>query len=224
MNEEAAIHYLIKFGQREHLEMLQNDGLIYMNTIGWFRKYEVNKQIGDRYDSYDEIQQVKWMKLTFPDGKTMELSVNGEKNRLTSAQNYISEQRDDFNLYCMYAITDQIKDEYFIDMKNAEFGDSFLLIKNVPVFINRIETELRKSKLKYRHDLVSYYDKNSFTGELGFFKKSEEFAHQNEYRIVVQTLKNEPFKLNIGSIKGFADIFDIAKLKTIKVKIIEKQK
>jgi len=217
----VSIHYLIKFGQREHLEMLQNQGQIYMNTLNWFRRYEENKQIGDRYDSYDEIQQVKWMKLSFPNGKSMEFSANGEKNRLTGAQNYISEQRDSFNLYCMYAITNQINDEYFIDEKNAEFGDSFLVIKNVPDFVNRIETELRNQKMKFRHDLVSYYNKNSFTGELGFFKKSMEFAHQNEYRFVAQTLREEPYILNIGSICDYTHIFSIEKLKTLKVKIVE---
>lgn len=54
------IKRLIKFGQKEHLEALLNDGVIYMNNIDCFRKYEESRPEhlrGDRYECFDYISQ-----------------------------------------------------------------------------------------------------------------------------------------------------------------------
>lgn len=55
---------LIKCGQKEHLEALLNDGVIYMNNIDYFREYEESQQEhlrGDKYECSDYIRDCRLM-------------------------------------------------------------------------------------------------------------------------------------------------------------------
>lgn len=55
-----SIDKLLKFGKKEHLESLLNEGIIYMNNINYFRKYEellTEHLRGDQYEDFDFISQ-----------------------------------------------------------------------------------------------------------------------------------------------------------------------
>jgi hypothetical protein len=53
-------------------------------------------------------------------------------------------------------------------------------------FLKRVHEALVNLGLRGTHGLVEYYDDANYSGKIGPFRKSNRFAYQKEYRIVVQ--------------------------------------
>lgn len=53
----SAISTMIKIGQREHIMRLQTLGEVFLNTWGFFRRYELNAVQGDKHEGLVEIFQ-----------------------------------------------------------------------------------------------------------------------------------------------------------------------
>jgi hypothetical protein len=70
-----------------------------------------------------------------------------------------------------------------------------------------IEKAVKKKKLKYFHGLVEYYDRHIYTGKVDVFNKPSEYAYQNEFRIYIRRRSDEPFKIQVGSLKDIAEIY-----------------
>ena len=83
------------------------------------------------------------------------------------------------------------------------------MIKDLPLFFNKIENELKKNNLKFNHGFVDYYNKEEVCREITLFEKPLEFEYQNEFRFYVENDKIEPIKIQIGSLKGYAEMFKI---------------
>ena len=52
---DVTVYAFVKFGQKEHLESLQNKGSMYMNTLGYFIKLE--SMSGDKDEAMDHFYQ-----------------------------------------------------------------------------------------------------------------------------------------------------------------------
>lgn len=108
---------------------------------------------------------------------------------------------------------DLIREENEIRYQIQSFGDSVLLIMNPNIFLSRIHKELdRLGFQNHRSDKITYYE-NNYSGDITPFMKNEKFKHQSEFRIFVPNEKQEPIRLNIGS------LHDIASLNTGVVKL-----
>jgi len=62
--------------------------------------------------------------------------------------------------------------------------------------------------------LVKYYNEQ-YRGEITPFMKRKLYSPQNEYRIYVRNIKDEPIKFKIGSIKNIAIIARNGRLKRV---------
>lgn len=94
------------------------------------------------------------------------------------------------------------------------------MIKNLPYFFKKIKKELKKNNYKFNYDFVDYYDKDVINREITLFEKPLEFEHQKEFRFYVENDKIEPIKIQIGSLKDYAEMFRIEDL--LEVKLIPK--
>ena len=84
----------------------------------------------------------------------------------------------------------------------------------------KIENKLKKNNYKFNYDFVDYYDKDEVNREITLFEKPLEFEQQKEFRFYVANDKIEPIKIQIGSLKKYAEIFKIEDL--LEVKLIPK--
>jgi hypothetical protein len=100
----------------------------------------------------------------------------------------------------MYAITDTVEDEV-VDPRVRAFGDSCVLLLNQEEFFKRLRFSMMQEGLTGRATLVEYYDYDTYAGPVGPFRKSDAFAYQSEYRIVVRPGLRGPRKLFLGNIE-----------------------
>ncbi len=213
MEEEKTVMGLIKIGDAKYQKPLYEKGEIYMNTQQYFRDLEDQNGRGDKYEGTDKIEQVKWFKLS--DGKTdIELSLKaGNLKRANVFSRY-----EDFNcnIYSMIGISEgDINKENPVPKSNEKLGSFFILIYDVKEFNRRIKKKLDSLNYEHTWGWVKYYDEYSYEGELNLLDKPKSFQDQKEVRYIVHSGKNEPLKIEIGSLADIAVPFKIEELKTL---------
>jgi hypothetical protein len=77
---------------------------------------------------------------------------------------------------------------------------------------------LRSLGLHYRRGPVTYYDYETFDGELTSLHKDSYFNFQKEYRIMIMTEGKEPLKVRIPGLKEFSSVVKTEKLNTIELR------
>lgn len=196
--------FIAKFGQKEHLEALQN-GYVFFNPISKFRddgtKYRGDKNEGtipidpssiriNGHDYSDIILSAS--KINENDGGLLMFctAIINEKNLVMSDGDYIFSE--DFK-------TEMIK-----------FGDHVLLI-NIKEFEHNFTSKQKELSplLAYRCDKIIYRNLSSFddlkynnpyniTNHVldPYFVKSDEYVYQNEWRLIIGEGSEQKLKLN----------------------------
>ena len=203
---EGEILMFFKFGSKENMMDLYKNGTIYLNTIDYFKNLEEQGLRGDDFEgtsfikNYHEYKTIDY-EIKFEHGKSIpinpvKLSVRGNNN-ITQG-----------NIFSLFAIKtpDILDDNFKIDDRVEKFGSHCVVIKNLPYFLKLIKLEIDKLGLAYSMDVVNYYDKDRYNGDLSLFDKPVEFEYQKEYRIVVYNDKNKPLILSIGNMQSFSEI------------------
>ena len=134
------------------------------------------------------------------------------------------------NLFCMYAVhscdSEDITDSTAHGFKKQltipegvleEFGKHAVVIRNVWGFFRRVVDSAKQQGYAVKGRLVAYYDAEIGTPpELAYedmvFAKRNEFSHEQEYRIVINTgtTGNEAIALSIGSIGDIATHIELS--------------
>lgn len=106
-----------------------------------------------------------------------------------------------------------------MDACRKDFGAHAVVITNAQEFFNRVDAALKrmwqeKRILRSPRCLVEYYDPDTFHMEISkipFYKRNE-FIHQKEYRIAINTgtVGCDPLVLDIGNIRDIAFGMDTA--------------
>ncbi|MFH1728679.1 MAG: hypothetical protein ABIA04_09705 [Pseudomonadota bacterium] len=128
---------LIKFGKKEHIESLQKEGKMFINTISYFRKYEGSNQNNVKYKN--ECLQNLYQ------SKDVQVFMNEKRiNNLTGQVKMKIDCFDDYKLFCMYSLKtarypDFNKEDIIVDKRNFEFGDYCLLLLEPKEFLNRVK-------------------------------------------------------------------------------------
>ncbi|MBS4059655.1 MAG: hypothetical protein KG029_04595 [Bacteroidetes bacterium] len=198
--------FLFKFGSEENIDNLLQHGTVYCNTVKYFREVDDNYTRGDENECKTYIKQIDWLKI---ENEGISLEFN------TKAQLYVDDGSFNGNLYCMSAITRDDIDYSLIneDFKIhpitlnpslARFGNSAMLIYNIPEFFIRLEKALKRKHKKYQYEPITYTDFNTYEGELSPFIKSIKYDYQKEFRIFIRGQSNKPFIVNIGNLTDIA--------------------
>jgi len=189
---------LIKFGELEHLEQLQDEGLIYMNILPYFWKIEDEELRGDPFDcAIQAIQRGPMITMGLPDGKVVKVC-----NDYTMKIRPLNPEK--INIYCMYALRPHIDGVFPVDKRNQRFGGYALLI-NPNEFMQRLELYLKSNEILANGDLVEYVN-DEHTDKLGPFRKFSRFSYQHEWRLVCHNGSGEPRIIQIGSIQDISVI------------------
>lgn len=206
------IKLLLKLGSEKNILDLYKNGTIYMNPIEYFKKIEDGELRGDKYEGVSRISNL-------PQGTFKISDINRE---FKYEKMHIRETYEEVigNIYSLYAISSKGFPnplDFSFDERNLRFGTHCLVIKNLPYFFERVETQLKKDNYKFNHGFVDYYDKETINGKVSLFDKPLEFKYQNEFRFYVKNDKIEPIKIQIGSLKNHSDIFKIEDLLGLKI-------
>ena len=201
---EHTIKLFLKLGNEKNIYDLFENGTIYINTIEYFRKVEDEELRGDKYEGVSRV--INSLPGTF--------KIQGIDREFNYVKVHLKESYKEVlgNIYSLYAISSKGFPnplDFKFDERNLRFGTHGLMIKDLPLFFNKIENELKKNNLKFSHGFVDYYDKEEVSREITLFEKPLEFEHQKEFRFYVENDKIEPIKIQIGSMKDYAEIFKI---------------
>mgnify|MGYP006382101747 FL=1 len=213
---QHTIIFFLKLGSEENILDLFENGTIYMNTIEYFRKVEDEELRGDKYEGVSRV--INSLPGTF--------KIPGIEREFNYIKVHLRESYKEVlgNIYSLYAISSKGYSnplDFEFDKRNLRFGTHGILIKNLPLFFSKIESELKRNNLKFNHGFVDYYDKEEVCREISLFEKPLEFEYQKEFRFYVENDKIEPIKIQIGSMKDYAEIFKIENF--LKMKLIVKK-
>jgi hypothetical protein len=209
---EHTIKLFLKLGSEKNILDLFENGTIYMNTIEYFRKVEDEELRGDKYEGVSRV--INSLPGTF--------KIPGINREFNYIKAHIRESYDEVlgNIYSLYAISSKGFPnplEYEFDRRNLRFGTHGVMIKNSPLLFNKIKSELKKNNLKFNHGFVDYYDKEEVCRKITLFEKPLEFEYQKEFRFYVENDKIEPIKIQIGSMKDYAEMFKIEDILSLKL-------
>lgn len=200
---------LIKFGKRAHMEDLFHHGVIYMNTLAWYRTQENDTERHDPDEGLERIMQVKGGRLYRKDPdteKSMEIA------ELTGGvARFRHRNLDQFNVFCLFHFAAPDDDKLLLGEIVSErilsgFGDTAVVIGDAGSFVTRVKTTAQQRGLAHMLRLVNYVDLSAHHGEVGPFIKDLRFQHQRELRIAVfdEQRLPEPLRLEIGSLEDIA--------------------
>lgn len=170
------------------------DGNLHMNNAAYFRTLEGDG--GLRSDSDEGIEwarQVTSLSLQDEDGAW--IPIGG----LINPVKYWTDESVDFNMFCMYMFSDQPDDVF--DDRNLAFGDTYVLITNLPEFIRRVREAAIKLGRGLGHGPVEYVSHVSHDGPMGPFRKFAHYSHQKEFRIALKGGGGAATTLKIGDIR-----------------------
>ena len=211
---EHTIKLFLKLGSEKNILDLFENRTIYMNTIEYFRKVEDEELRGDKYEGVSKV--INSLPGTF--------KIPGIDREFNYVKVHLKESYKEVlgNIYSLYAISSKGFPnplDFKFDERNLRFGTHGVMIKDLPLFFNKIENELKKNNLKFNHGFVDYYDKEEVSREITLFEKPLEFEHQKEFRFYVENDKIKPIKIQIGSMKDYAEILKIEDILELKLEV-----
>lgn len=204
---------LIKFGTYEYMKAFYEKGEMYFNTFRFFKDLEAN---GDGRADKNEYSSVHYsneglincsLKI-FPEGHKEQAIELNKKNGLVSFTLDFGNDKDYSHLYSMSSIdiNEVVENDLIINPKNfAPTKDYAVVIYDIEAFLSKFQNVMNKKyRCNYKCKHVQYVDKNSYSGEMGAFRKFSDFSYQNEYRVAVNFKTNTPQKIYLGSLEEIA--------------------
>lgn len=203
------IHLFIKFGKKEYMERLISEGEVFMNTM----KYFITAKEKSRRDELEGLIQKPLPDIT---------AINGVQCIGKNAR-YNYKDLENKNIYCLSCVRDKHiennlneKNQYIIDLgKFEDLGEYCVVIKNIKLFVSKLETVIEDKGLKLQHNYVRYEDIKNYAGEIDAFVKDKEFMHQQEYRFLVTNNVDDKLIVYLGNLEDCAEILPVKDRKLI---------
>lgn len=206
---ERSIAFFLKVTKTEYINDLTKNGNLYLTLAEEFRNQR--RYGGKKHDSEEGCTSTQYQIL-------VDIGNNNFRNPNTLLDFSNSRVKGNECIYCLKIIYKDEINKKGVFIPNKFFGDlienddwsgySLLLIKNPVVFLDCIENAAKLHDYTYRFNSVQY-DNHSFrclsplfsddTAIETYFHKSETFAEQTEFRILLQNTKHEDLKLKIGT-------------------------
>lgn len=224
--EFRPIYMFVKFQSKSRLEEMRNKGHIYMKRLKYYIDLERDtgiRGIGDKYEA--RLFSATSLRI-YREGEDIPIKIDGPVNISDKSQ---------YNkpIFCLTAINivgniisyNHPKFESLIEFDEKLLDDfdhaddlHALVITNVEKFIERVRKTTDKKNFKIRYDLVNYLDtsyirksENKYAMNT-VFTKNEHFAHQQEFRIMVETEVDDKLELFIRDISDISTIMPAKQL------------
>lgn len=192
----------LKFGQDSHITQLQKEGLIYCNSVHYFKDLQNDEMRADEFETAnfigtrDDIMLEIWP-VDNPE-KITRIATNKILKQITSPFGNL------FSLYSLDMSMMEKNEEIRIDTRLKNKSDAFLMIKDVPQFLKRLKKALDERGGYWEHHMVEYIDFSNYYGERTFFQKDKTYEYQKEFRLFIEHAKDEPISISIGDISDIS--------------------
>ncbi len=221
---------LIKFMDSKYVEPFVNEGLMFMNNIEFFRKFEnkIEKVRGDVFEGLTASYLAENLEIKIGDHL-----IRDAVGKVDVRYNH----EDETNIYSMTKISDGNvldagEEGLVLSDKFLKFGDKALFIggSDIPIFESRLKSAIEKTKDTYtlKKDnifakQVDYLNRDIFHGEMDIFNKFREYSWQYEWRISIkQTNRKGPYCLKIGNLSDIVKIYNTKDLIKMPIKLAPK--
>lgn len=200
---------LLKFGTKEHMEALYNEGLLYFNTFEYFINLEDNGDgRADRYEATVQYYAGKGLddiKITIGSGDDT-ITLSRENGTLSVAM--LTDCPTYSHLYSMTCIDTKwaVENDLLLDERNfADGKDYVVIVHDFNKFVERLTSKLKENKWNSKLSFIEYINEENYSGDMGCFRKFDKFSYQNEWRCaVLQNGIKEPIAITLGSLKDIA--------------------
>ena len=190
------------------MQSLFEDGVIYMNTLEFYRTLEAHDE---RRDVNEGAQRVQNRRGGVLKRKSPETGAFEEIAHLTHSRiRELNSNLQNLNVFCSYYVKTDMPisslGATISERAKLGFGDYAVVVADAGEFVTRIKQAAKAKGYKHFRSLVKYVDFSQDDFEVGPFVKDQAFSHQNELRIAVHTGKNSgsAIKLEIGSLEDIA--------------------
>jgi hypothetical protein len=189
---------LIKFGKQKYIEEFVNNGIIYMNTLSYFKSIEHDEVRADKHEGALFCMPAEGATFLFgQQGKCVPIA--------TITNSIVLSTNESANVFCMYAFRESAA-KSLIDPRNYEFGDTYAILLDADEFLRRVTNIAIREKVQLKYGLVDYVNRKVYKGPMGVFRKFTEFSYQSEFRMSIVTGRNTPYVLRIGDISDISGI------------------
>ena len=204
---EKQVLIAFKLGKTEFMESFHKRGLIYMNSVEYFRDLP-NLGQGDIFEGAKIVRN----------GKPLEY-----RDTIAFEKVFCMWHINNFSLpqgkgVSLKPLSDSICEVTIDTMEYVEFSQgkpeelSVVIVHNLKEFHNRLRNKLNENYTgKYYSNAVSYYNPLEKSEVFpNVFMKPETLQYQNELRYLVKDNKEGPLKIEIGSIEDIAVIHPVS--------------
>lgn len=224
--KEKIILFFVKFFSKKKYVRDFIQGKIYANRLSYFKDIEGMDDSG-RADKHEGV--IGWFQPNQGKFTINDMDITGDLAGPIEMQREWLNYR---NLFCVHAAHTGDIDLGNLSAQNVEdlrkqlelsedcqkLGRFAVVIKNIPEFMNRIESTVEQKGYRLSRGPVKYYDPDTFHGNFSdweaVFRKRMEYRYQQEYRFVIDTLVigDWPIVLEIGDIQDITTCFCASKI------------
>jgi hypothetical protein len=192
--------FMVRIGPEPYICDLLERGVVWMNTTGFFAKLTDDKQRGDpdealvrRYSpstarTFIQLHGTQTPRFEVPIAAPLRVWKRTDRARA---------------IYSLYAATDLGAP---VDGRCLEFGDWLVVFKNSGEFVRRACAAATAMGHDIAFKAVSYVPE-SHSGHMGIFTKTENYRHQNEWRLVSrEPVDGGHLRLVLGPLHDIADL------------------
>jgi len=202
------IEIIIKLGPHEHMKALFDDGVVYMNTLEFYRTLEAHDERSDVNEGTEQVSNrtdgvLRWKN---PKTNTFEEIAKLTHGRIRELNSNIQ----NLNVYCLYYLKSKMPIEsvgaIIPQRTKVGFGEYAVVVADAGEFVTRIKKAAIDIGHRHFRSLVKYEDFSQEKLDVGPFVKDQAFSHQSELRVALYTGENSgsAIKLEIGSIEDIA--------------------
>lgn len=203
---------LIKFGAFEHMQSFYEKGEMYLNSFKFFKDLESSADGRGDKNEYSSVHYSgdylkKYIKLELKEEKSgTVIPLSADTGLLSLTLDY-GNDKEYSHLYSMSYIDKSwtLENDLIIDTRNfAENKDYAVLIYDFQGFVDKVIEKVKELNLPCKAQCVEYVNEKNYSGEMGPFRKFDDYQYQNEFRIAINFGTLEPQSIYLGSLKDIA--------------------
>lgn len=208
---EKRILMAFKLGEKKHMESMIDDGVIYMNSVLYFRDFAQDGRI----DTYEGASVVK-------NGVPVEYRADIDKEKvfcMWHINNFTEPigKGVNVNYYSDTMCEITVDTREYIDEFAGGYMDNLRVVAicNMKEFHRRLKEAFVKNNIShFGMGEINYYDINEKPIiKVNKYMKPDALRHQNEIRYYAYSAKNEPLQIKIGNMCDIATIQKVCQIK-----------
>lgn len=219
-NRQEPVFCIIKFGKKEHLEKLLDQGELCFNPTELYNSIEqINPEKGDSYEGAEWVENIFIKEVNFKHPKLGRLRFKTDTRHpfkfIQYDHNYLS-----CSFYIITARDFKRIDILKLDRKMLEFGSHAVIIKEPDRFLTKLKYTLDETDYSYRTNRVEYKDLSVIGRHaMNPFIKKKEHQYQKEFRVIIKDELHRKY-LKLGSLNDCAELVSSKSLVEAKWEVI----